>query len=1093
MGTSVTATYVFTDLVDSTATAARLGPEAAEELRQVHFRLLRGAVTASGGTEVKNLGDGLMVMYSSPNRALAGAVGMQQAVEHHNRSAPEPLGVRIGISAGEAVEEDGDYFGDPVVEAARLCAVAEGGQILAADIVRALVGRHATQTFTDRGALQLKGLPEPVETVAVVWEPMAVAGSVPLPGRLIGAATDSLFGFFGRAGELEAFDELRKRAESGRRCQVVFVAGEAGLGKTALVAQAARAAHADGAVVVFGHADEDLGVAYRPWIEIASSLVRDAAPEAVAALRSAQRGALGRLVPEIAAGADRVGDPDTERLLLVEGMIELVAAASVGHPVFIVLDDLHWADAASLGVLRQLIVSPTPMGVTIACTYRDTDLGRSDPLTSLLSDLHREVNVTRVALEGLEDTDLVELLTAAAGHDLDDAGVGLAHALRRETDGNPFFTGELLRHLGESGGIVLGGDGRWTVAGELAELGLPNSVRDVVGRRAGRLGDEAIRVLSVAAVIGREFDVDLLGAVAQVDEDQLLDLMDASVAAALLVESDVAGHYRFAHALIQHSLYHELSPTRRQRAHQRIAEALETDDTGEDAAVLAELARHWVAATRPAELDRALGYVQRAGDAALAALAPDDAIGWYQQALDLLTQRGTPDDGRRARLLAALGTAQHQAGRPEHRDNLLAAAAIAEQRDDVDTLVRAALGFHTVVGYAANEEARHMTAAALDRIGPEPSPARARLLAALSRTYDRSEDWRTVRDLGLEALDAARRSADPATFAQVFDATVTYLGPDRVAGMLDDVDGLVAWADRSGDPLMQARAQFHRVWACLHRYDLTGAKAANAEMEVVVERIGLPHERWRHALVVTGLLLLAGDADAAEAANERTLELGTAAALPEIHGIYGGVLANVRRHQGRLDELLDFFLDVARDNPSLSVLRAAIASMLCSAGRVDEARERLSVEAADDFDLPDDSSWTTSMAELLDAAATTRSLDAARTLVDRVAPYATQVVAPSGVLFVGALARPLARAATVLGEHDRAEEWFATAHDIHDRLRAPYWKACGQLDHAELCLARRADGDSLRARRLITDAAATAAQFGCIGLTRRAEALFTTL
>src|SRR3954467_670584 len=147
VSSSVTATFVFTDLVDSTATAARLGPEAAEELRQTHFRLLRGAVSASGGVEVKNLGDGLMVMFSSPSRALACAVGMQQAIHHHNRSAGEPLGVRIGVSAGEAVEEDSDYFGDPVIEASRLCGAAAGGQILAADLVRLMVGRHATQTF----------------------------------------------------------------------------------------------------------------------------------------------------------------------------------------------------------------------------------------------------------------------------------------------------------------------------------------------------------------------------------------------------------------------------------------------------------------------------------------------------------------------------------------------------------------------------------------------------------------------------------------------------------------------------------------------------------------------------------------------------------------------------------------------------------------------------------------------------------------------------------------------------------------------------------------------------------------------------------
>ena len=524
----VTATFVFTDLVDSTATAARLGPTAAEELRQAHFRLLRGAVTASGGTEVKNLGDGLMVMYSSPSRALSGAVGMAQAIDHHNRSANEPLGVRIGLSAGEVVEDDDDYFGDPVVEAARLCAAADGGQILATEVVRVLVGRHATQTFLQRGPLELKGLAEPLDAVEVLWEPSTVEGSVPLPGRLVGAASNALFGFFGRSSELVAFTEARKRAEASELCQAVFVAGEAGMGKTSLVAQAARAAHAEGTVVLFGHSDEGLGVAYQPWIEIISALVRHTDPEVVAEVRSAQRAALARLVPDVGGDGERVGDPDTERLLLLEGIVELLAAVSAREPVMVVLDDLHWADTASLQVLRHVIASSTPTRLTLAITYRDTDLGRGDALTQLLADLHREANVTRLALHGLEDTDILDLLAAAAGHDLDDDGVGLAHALRRETDGNPFFTGELLRHLGESGGIVLNDDGRWGLTGELDELGLPSSVRDVVGRRVERLGDEPLRVLTLASVIGREFDVDLLALLTDTATDELLDHLDSA-------------------------------------------------------------------------------------------------------------------------------------------------------------------------------------------------------------------------------------------------------------------------------------------------------------------------------------------------------------------------------------------------------------------------------------------------------------------------------------------------------------------------------------------------------------------------------------
>ena len=521
--------------------------------------------------------------------------------------------MRVGASAGEAIEEGGDFFGDPVVEAARLCAAASGGQILVADIVRTLVGRHATQSFGEIGPLELKGLPTPVMTVEVLWEPEVVAGLVPLPGQLVGAASDALFGFFGRGPELTTLHEARKRASATKRPQAVLVSGEAGVGKTAIVAQVARTVHEQGTTVLFGRADEDLGVAYLPWLRAISVLVRDGDERWVAGLRPARRAALARLAPDIGLATDRVADPDMERLLLLEGVTELLAVASEDAPVLIVLDDLHWADIASLQLLRHVIETPTAMDVTFACTYRETDLGRGDPLTKLLSDLYRQANVERIALAGLDDDELVDLMAAAAGHELDDRGVGLAHAVCRETDGNPFFAAEILRHLGETGGIAVGDNGRWTVATELDELSLPTSVRDVVGRRVERLGDEALRLLSLGAVIGPEFEISVLASVAETDEDVLLDLIDTAVGAAVLVEGAAMDRYRFAHALIQHSLYDELSPARRQRAHKRIADELESRLTTDDPAALAEVAHHLVAAARSTELGKALEYVRRAG------------------------------------------------------------------------------------------------------------------------------------------------------------------------------------------------------------------------------------------------------------------------------------------------------------------------------------------------------------------------------------------------------------------------------------------------------------------------------------------------
>ena len=198
-GETVAATFLFTDLVGSTELSSAMSASQADLLRQTHFGLLRGVIAASGGIEVKNLGDGLMVMFTSPSRALAGAVGMQQSIERHNRHAEISLAVRIGLSTGETTEEDGDYFGDPVIEAARLCALADGSQILATELLRMLVGRHAIHEFVSLGPLELKGLSTPVPVVKVVWEPSpeyaATEGGVPLPARLVATAGGGLFGF----------------------------------------------------------------------------------------------------------------------------------------------------------------------------------------------------------------------------------------------------------------------------------------------------------------------------------------------------------------------------------------------------------------------------------------------------------------------------------------------------------------------------------------------------------------------------------------------------------------------------------------------------------------------------------------------------------------------------------------------------------------------------------------------------------------------------------------------------------------------------------------------------------------------------------
>ena len=559
MAATVTVSTLFTDLVDSTALAARLGPDATEALRREHYALLRAATAAAGGTEVKSTGDGLMVVFPSASAAVDGAVAMQQALERFNRDAEEPLRVRMGISVGEAEPADDDYYGQSVVEAARLCAAADGGQILAAEVVRTLGGARGGHEFRPVGAFELKGLAEPLPTCEVAWAPTAAA-TLPFPSPL--RAWDG-GGFFGRRAEADLLEQAVKDAAAGTR-RAVLIAGEAGIGKTRLMAEAARSAHDAGATVLYGRCDEDLGAPYQPFAEALGEYVEHGPAAVVDAHVERRGGVLARLVPELARRSAlppvESVNPDSERYLLFAAVVDLLERAAADAPAVLVLDDLHWADTPSLRLLRHLLASSDEARLLVLAAYREGDLGRDHPLVDLLAALHRERGVERVVLGGLDDVDLMALLETRSGRALDDQGIELAHALRRETSGNPFFVDEVLRHLAETGSITRQADGTWVGGRELPDVGLPRSVREVVGRRVARLGETPLRVLSLAAVIGRQFDVELLRRVAELDEDELLDVLDAARAVALVEDiPDAPDQLAFAHGLIEHTLYEDLS------------------------------------------------------------------------------------------------------------------------------------------------------------------------------------------------------------------------------------------------------------------------------------------------------------------------------------------------------------------------------------------------------------------------------------------------------------------------------------------------------------------------------------------------------
>src|SRR5262245_16272283 len=576
VGGTVTATCLFRDLGDSTALLTRLGDDAGDEVRRDCYAVFREALAADGGSEVKSTGDGVFAVFpTSVEQAVACAIAMQRGLARLDVAHPQlKLGLRVGIAMGEAKAEDGDWYGTPVVEAERLCAAAHPGQIVVADVVCTLAGTRGGHSFRSVGALRLKGLARPLPASEVEWSPDEVAApathahtvtpqlappsAIEVPLAAVVTATRRR-AFVGREVELERLAGLWAEAKAGRR-RVLLIAGEPGIGKSRLVAELAAMAHGEGAVVLWGRCDEDLGLAYQPVVEALRHYVRHCRDETLDAQLGGGRRYLARLVPELAEGrSDRVApaaDAETERLQMFDAVADLVGSVARSRPLLLVQDDLHWAAAPTLFLLRQL-ARPAEDRVLMVGTYRDTELDPDHPLVGVLADLHREPTVARLAVEGLDEKAVAAMVEAETGRAAGDAALDLAPALQAKTAGNPFFIGQVLDHLAETGALEQP-DRIRAGAFPVDRPGLPQGVREVIERRVARLPEAVHRILTVGAVIGRDFTLSLLEWIpeAGADRDALLGALEEAARTRLIQELPGAvGHFAFVHDVVRQTLY----------------------------------------------------------------------------------------------------------------------------------------------------------------------------------------------------------------------------------------------------------------------------------------------------------------------------------------------------------------------------------------------------------------------------------------------------------------------------------------------------------------------------------------------------------
>jgi DNA-binding SARP family transcriptional activator/RecA/RadA recombinase len=835
--------------------------------------------------------------------------------------------------------------------------------------------------------------------------------------------------FVGRARELAALDESLGDALAGRG-RIVLIAGEPGIGKSRLVDELAARARAHGAQVLVGRCWEAGGApAYWPWVQALRGHLPEAKRDAVA------------LAELVAGNGVPALDTDDARFRLFSAVGALLRQAAEAQPLVVVLDDVHAADEPSLLLLRFVAREIVDSRLVVVCAFRDVDPTLSDPLTSTLAELVREPHTSQIALGGLNELDVAEYVELATGTLPTSELVAAIHA---ETEGNALFVAEVVRLLEAEGRL---GD-------PAAALRIPPGVRAVIGQRLARLQPACRDLLAAASVLGREFTLDVLQRLGELDRDEMLDALDEAVSERAVLDMPRSpGRLRFAHALIRDTLYDDLAPMRRLRLHERAGAALEGVHAGDLAPYLSELARHYVAAAPAGAIDKAVDYARRAGDQALGQLAFEEAVRHYETALTLVDEGVT-----RCELLLALGEARARAGDQRAAKEAMAEAArLAERHDLGEQLGRAALGYGGRIIWEVSRDDPELVPLlerAIEAQGDGDSALRVRLLARLAGGPLRDASFPPERKAGLseEALAMARRLDDTATLAFALHGYILgHHSPDHTRSQLEVATELIDVAGRAGDKERVFDGLEERLCALVELGDVEAATGELAAMQRVARELRQPSQAWLVTAYEALLALLAGALDDAERLVRAARDLGEGPQSWNAAVTYRLQLYVLRREQGRLAEIEDLVRASAGEYPTYLILRCVLVHVLCETGSEDEARSALAELARDRFaSLPFDEEWLVSAGLLADAASALGEVEHAEVLYELLAPYADRIAISYPEVSTGAVARNLGVLAASIGRGDQARRHFAAAIALHRRIGARTWLARTERDAARL-------------------------------------------
>jgi AAA ATPase domain len=883
--------------------------------------------------------------------------------------------------------------------------------------------------------------------------------------------------FVGRVQQLADLASALEEAASGRG-SLVLVTGEPGIGKTRLTSELARVAAQRGVRVATGRCWEQGGAPpYWPWLQVIRTLGGDLEELVTAGSKAARASAPTAVLPE------------GERLRLFDAVGRFLAAACSGRPILVVLDDLHAGDEPSLWLLRFLGDALAEAAILLVASYREAEK-RVHERSVVFAELARVGR--RIPLRGLTPTDIKAYVAIVTGATVSRQAVA---RLQEVTGGNPYFLGEVV-------GLLAAEDTLASLDEPAKDplLRIPEEVRALIRRRVAALAREAVAAIRLAAVIGHEFDLNLLQRASRLSATRMMAVLTEATAAGLIAEvAATPRRYSFTHDLVRETLYDDLPPRRRLEFHHSVGGLLESVHGDDLDPHLSEIAHHLFLAAPLGDAGQALAYLVRAGDRASAVLGYEDAAIHYRHALELLADVDDGSGERRCELLLRLGDAQWRSGDGRGaRLTFERAIDVARRSANPEMLARAALGYVTALGgfllyarFPVGGSGMGLLEEALAALPAGDSALRAHLFAHLAlEMWSGTEPVERRVGISEEAIEMARRLGDSrALVTGLHSRHWALTSPGRTLDRLAHTEEMLRVAKETVNPEMEFLAHDARLHCYLELCDRWEVEAETQAMTAIAERMRQPFYRWHTVCVRTLAATLDGRFVDAERLAQEALELGRLGQSEFTTYIfrYAQMLA-IRWAQGRLPELWPEIHDHGERFPWIPRWRDALAA--AELGDEEAARRELERHAVRGFaELPRDGFWILHVCSLAEACVLVGDERRGLLLYELLLPHAGDNAVSYSKQPFGPVALRLAKLAAMLERWEDADRQFATALERCELLCARAIRARVLLEHATALAARGDAGDRDRIAAMLDEAARLCDELGMTGLLERVAAV----